>query len=117
MSRINKHNQSATNVQKGIPAHLLPVPYPTQLLEAAVFSENAISVGPQTIQAATEYLLKARELNVLIEALQDTHFSFLGGQAPPANRAPSCQHVYDQAKDVMPDVVQQLGTRLESEVR
>jgi len=114
LPRINTHNQTATD-KHGPPKHLLPIPYPIVPFETAIFSENGISVGDKTIQAATDYLLKARELNVLIEALQNEHLSSIASGPQPANKAPTQQFIYDQAKTEMPQRIQSLMTCIESE--
>jgi len=115
LPRINTHNQTATDKQQGPPKHLLPIPYPIVPFETAIFSENGISVSDKTIQAATDYLLKARELNVLIEALRNAHLSSIAYGSQPANKAPTQQFIYDQAKIEMPQRIQSLMTCIESE--
>ena len=116
LPRINTHNQTATE-ESGPPKHLLPIPYPIVPFETAIFSWDGISVSDKTIQATTDYLLKARELNVLIEALQNEHLSTMDHGPQPSNNAPTQQFLYDQAKTEMPSRIESLRICIEGEQR
>ena len=114
LPRINTHNKTATN-RYDPPKHLLPIPYPVQTFETAIFSESGIVVGSETIQAVTDYLLKARELNTLIEVLHNGHLSFIANGPQPANLYPTQLFIYDQANDDMPKTIQALKKCIDDE--
>lgn len=54
--------------------HLVPKFYPTASFEAAVLSENGISVKEKTIQTTIKYLEKANDLNSAALILRDTFY-------------------------------------------
>ena len=116
LPRINTYNQTATE-KSGPPKHLLPIPYPIVPFETAIFSWDGVSVSEETIQATTDYWLKARELNVLIEALQSEHLSSMDHCPQPSNKAPTQQFLYDQAKTEMPSRIESLRICIEGEQR
>ena len=79
LPRFSLHNKTST--EQSEPEHIVPMPYPTTPFETAIFSENGISIKEDTLQATINYLIKAYELNALVNVLQDT-FS-----APPKNES------------------------------
>ena len=81
----------------------------------AIFSEDGISVSDATVAAATDYLLKAAELNAVIEVLHRAHLQQLKRQAPPENLDVTQAHLSDQEKDEMPPRIQLLRSCLDSE--
>lgn len=113
LPRFNTYNQTATN-PVDLPKHLVPMLYPITPFEVSIFSDNGVSVGEETIQAATDYLIKAAELNALIQVLQVSHFV-----APQDDTVGSIsltrQFLYDQAKDDMPKIVERLKLQIEKE--
>ena len=112
LPRINTHNQSAI---EGQPRHLLPMPYPTAPFDIALFSENSISVTDETIKTSTDYLLKAGELNALIDALQGDHLRRIYGQAVPSNLPATQSYILEQAKTEMPQRIRSLAACIETE--
>lgn len=113
LPRVNLYNQTATN-PNDTPQHLVPMLYPTIPFETAIFSENGVSVNEETVQSTTDYLLKATELNALIQTLQNSHFisSF---EKTVGSRQLTLQFIYDQAKDDMPKIAEKLKGQIEKE--
>jgi len=120
LPRINTYNQMAT--QRPLPPiYALLSPYPTVPFETAIFSENGISVSDKTIEATTEYLLKARELNALVEPLRNARLISTGGDSEEERIELIRRFIYDQAndqaKDGMPQRIESLKACIESEQR
>jgi len=120
LPRINTYNQMAT--QRPLPPiYALLSPYPTVPFETAIFSENGISVSDKTIEATTEYLLKARELNALVESLRNARLISTGGDSEEERIELIRRFIYDQAndqaKDGMPQRIESLKACIESEQR
>lgn len=113
LPRFNTYNQTATNPVDP-PKHLVPMLYPITPFEAAIFSDNGVSVSEETVQAATDYLIKASELNALIRALQEFHFATHQGDTV-GSVSLTRQFLYDQAKDDMPKIVERLKLQIEKE--
>ena len=110
LPRINTHNQTASD--KTAPAlHLLPITYPTTPFETALFSENNVSVSADTINAATDYLLKAYELNASINALQTAHFTPQHDNV----KQPTRSFLFDQAQTEMTKKIEALRASIKSE--
>jgi hypothetical protein len=70
LPRISKHNATAAESES---PHVAPMPYPTEPFQIAIFAEDGISVTADTTAAVTEYLLKADELNGLVQIVMNTH--------------------------------------------
>lgn len=114
LPRINLHNTTATNPTAS-PHHVLPMPYPTESFEIAIFSDGGIDVKKETAQATIDYLLKANELNILIKTLHDFHLQYSAIVRPPDNLAPTKQFLYDQANNEMSKVIKSLTKSIEDE--
>lgn len=114
LPRISTYNQTATNPPSP-PPHLVPMLYPTIPFETAIFSENGISVSNETVQATIDYLMKATELNALIQALQSSHFASKQEPTIAAKSHFTRQFLYDQAKDNMPNIGESLKKKIEKE--
>ena len=112
LPRVNTHNKTATD-KSAPPMHLLPITYPTTPFETAVFSENGISVRDETISAATDYLLKAWELNAAVVALQGAHLANQHANI----KVPTQTFLFDQADKEMPPRIQSLTDQIEMELR
>ncbi|MBC8444946.1 MAG: hypothetical protein H8D77_02365 [Chloroflexi bacterium] len=111
LPRINEGNQSALGAD-----HLLPMPYPVLPFEMAVFSDGAIPLSDETIQTVSDYLLKARQLNALIESLHKDHLTRRYGQAAPSQLGDTRRFMRDQLAADMPNLIKDLQTRIEAEL-
>jgi|GEM_PF-5439196 len=98
--RFSLHNKTST--EQSEPEHVVPMPYPTLPFETAIFSENGISVKEETLQAAIDYLIKAYELNALVNVLQDT-FSTADGRKINDSRSQVKRKLLEQVTDVTND--------------
>jgi hypothetical protein len=76
--------------------------YPTVPFETAIFSENGISVKEDTLQASIDYLIKAYELNTLVNVLQDT-FSTADGTKINDSRSQAKRKLLEQVSDITND--------------
>jgi hypothetical protein len=110
MPRYNLYNQTATN-PKAPPKHIVPMLYPVVPFEKAVFSENNIEVSNSTIQATIDYLIKATELNALIQSLQTSRFVSEQDETIRLTR----QFIFDQADKDMPQIVSVLKSEIRKE--
>ena len=70
----------------------------------------------EILRATTNYLLKAKSLNPLIESIQREHLTKVGGTRAADAKPPTVQFIYDQVKGEMPDLIDELAKRLEKEV-
>lgn len=113
LPRFNTYNQTATNPVDP-PKHLVPMLYPITPFEVSIFSDNGVSVSEETVQAATDYLIKATELNALIQGLQETHFATQQNETV-GSISLTRQFLYDQAKDDMPKIAERLKLQIEKE--
>ncbi|MDP1615529.1 MAG: hypothetical protein Q8L68_07005 [Methylococcales bacterium] len=95
--RFGLHNKTST--EQSEPEHVVPMPYPTIPFETAIFSENGISVREETLQAAIDYLIKAYELNALVNVLQDS-FSTTDGSKTNDSRLQVKRNLLEQVTDV-----------------
>ena len=110
MPRYNLYNQTATNPTVP-PKHIVPMLYPVAPFENAVFSENNIAVSNSTIQATINYLIKATELNALIQSLQSSRFVSEQDETIRLTR----QFIFDQADKDMPEIVSTLKSEITKE--
>src|SRR5574341_1721403 len=110
MPRYNEYNQTATN-PTAPPKHIVPMLYPVTPFENAVFSENNITVSNSTIQATINYLIKATELNILIQSLQSSRFVSEHDETIRLTR----QFIFDQANKEMPQIVNILKSQIVKE--
>jgi len=85
--------------------------YPVAPFENAVFSENNIAVSNSTIQATINYLIKATELNALIQSLQSSRFVSEQDETIRLTR----QFIFDQADKDMPEIVSTLKSEITKE--
>jgi hypothetical protein len=108
--RYNLYNQTATN-PPAPPKHIVPMLYPIAPFENAVFSENNIAVSNRTIQATIDYLIKATELNALIQSLQTSRFVSEQDETIRLTR----QFIFDQADKDMPQIVSNLKSEIKKE--
>jgi hypothetical protein len=108
--RYNLYNQTATN-PPAPPKHIVPMLYPIAPFENAVFSENNIAVSNSTIQATIDYLIKATELNALIQSLQTSRFVSEQDETIRLTR----QFIFDQADKDMPQIVSNLKSEIKKE--
>jgi hypothetical protein len=69
IGNIVEQNKTATAKPNDPPLHVPPMLFPIVPFETAIFSDNAIGVAQSTIDSAGSYIMKARELNTLIEIL------------------------------------------------
>lgn len=113
LPRFNTYNQMATNPTDP-PKHLVPMLYPITPFEVAVFSDEGVSVSEETLQATTDYLIKAGELNALIQALQESHFVSIQDETV-GSISLTRQFLYDQARDNVPKIVEKLRLQIERE--
>ena len=100
LPRFNLHNKTST--EQSEPEHIVPMPYPTIPFETAIFSENGISVKEGTLQASIDYLIKAYELNTLVNVLQDT-FSTTDGTKINDSRSQAKRKLLEQVSDTTND--------------
>lgn len=115
--RFSLHNKTST--EQSEPEHIVPMPYPINPFETAIFSENGISVKEETLQATIDYLIKAYELNAMITVLQDT-FSTTDGSTTNNSRSKTKVKLLEQVTDVtndysMHNCVEKLKTQIRSE--
>lgn len=110
MPRYNLYNQTATN-PIAPPKHIVPMLYPVTPFENAIFSENSIAVSQNTVQATINYLIKATELNALIQSLQSSRFVSEQDETIRLTR----QLVFDQANKDMPQMVNILDSEIAKE--
>jgi len=110
MPRYNLYNQTATN-PTAPPKHIVPMLYPVASFENAIFSENNIAVSKNTIQATINYLIKATELNALIQSLQSSRFVPEQDETIRLTR----QFLFDQADKDMPQIVSILKSEITKE--
>ena len=113
LPRFNIYNQTATNPIDH-PKHLVPMLYPITPFEVAIFSDNGVSVSEETAQVTTDYLIKAAELNALVQALQESHF-VVQQDDTVGSISLTRQFLYDQAKDDMPKIIERLKLQIEKE--
>ena len=111
LPEINTYNQTAT---AGEPRHLMPMPYPVLTFERATFSEDSVSLNDRTIVAVTQYWVKARELNVLVEGLAHAHFTFTPGGADRIR--PALGYLNKQINEEMSPRIQKLRESIEAEL-
>lgn len=98
--RYNLYNQTATN-PTAPPKHIIPMLYPIAPFEKAIFSETNIAVSKSTVQATINYLIKATELNALIQSLQSSRFMPEKDETIRLTR----EFISDQAGNDMPQIV------------
>jgi hypothetical protein len=110
MPRYNLYNQTATN-PTAPPKHIVPMLYPVAPFENAIFSENNIAVSKNTVQATINYLIKATELNALIQSLQSSRFVSEQDETIRLTR----QFIFDQASKDMPQIVKILESEIAKE--
>jgi len=113
LSGINQDNISAIENQL---EHLIPAPYPTIPFEVAIFSGEGIDAGNETIRCATDYLLKARQLNAIIEALRAANLVFTHSIVDIDRRRRPLTFLLDQAKGIMPQRIENLKACIEAEI-
>jgi hypothetical protein len=82
--------------------HVVPIAYPTNPFETAIFSENGISVKEKTLQATIDYLIKAYELNAMITVLQNT-FNASHGSNTNDSRSETKIKLFEQVTDFTND--------------
>jgi hypothetical protein len=85
--------------------------YPIAPFENAVFSENNIAVSGSSIQATINYLIKATELNALIQSLQTSRFVSEQDETIRLTR----QFIFDQADKDMPQIISILESEIKKE--
>jgi hypothetical protein len=107
--RYNLYNQTATN-PTAPPKHIVPMLYPVTPFESAVFSES-VAVSNSTIQATINYLIKAKELNTLIQSLQSSRFVSEQDETIRLTR----QFIFDQVGEDVPRVVKILRSEIAKE--
>jgi hypothetical protein len=110
MPRYNLYNQTATN-PAAPPKHIVPMLYPVTPFENAIFSENNITVSKSTVQATIDYLIKATELNALIQSLHSSRFVSEQDETIRLTR----QFIFDQADKDMPQIVKILESEIAKE--
>ena len=108
--RTSQHNATASNSH-----HVVPVEYPVESFEVALFGFDGISLNQLSITAAVEYLVMARKLNAVIQVLQDAHF--LTDPATAGARDATRQFLEDQAQKDMLAVIPPLQETLKLESR
>jgi hypothetical protein len=110
MPRFNEYNRMATN-PIAPPKHIVPMLYPITSFENAIFSENNITVSNSTIQATLNYLIKATEMNTLIQSLQSSRFVSEQDDTIRLTR----QFIFDQANKEVPEIVDILKSKIVKE--
>lgn len=111
---INEMNKTATETATH-EHHVVPLLYPVEPFEIALFSADGISVSPDCIKRVTEYLEKANELNALAEIFRNDHFGELSHGPIPKNKEVTRRFFHDQVYKDMPEIIGHLVSVLSTE--
>lgn len=110
MPRYNEYNQTAIN-PKSPPKHIVPMLYPVNIFKDAVFSKNNIRVSNGTIQATINYIIKATEINNVINSIQSPQNLSKNDETLQLKR----QFIFDQAIDELPQIIEKLTLQIVKE--